>query len=238
MRSFASDKKALGEKWWRYIFFADFEKGIRIKYGGAKEHEHLLGLQETAAWIYEVARRLPDVKEGRFRILDYERWPTFWALPLAAKLVLVRMVEDRLGWRAVFRTAKENNNPRKTGYSDAFPRYSFDLLSDNAPAIRFFTEWLEEQRAQHGIVRPKGKTKKNAGQVSHGKRDLPKQPNWRTVEFLDHEKGKGDPLDDSVRKRCSSARALGTKFLPLIVDVLNGSYPDPDLPGLLQWFDI
>lgn len=196
-------KKVWNLKWWREAYYSDFQKGIRKIQIRVLHKQDRGSRQEAAAWIYELVRRLPGVREGDVQLPGCKTWPSFIQLPSRFQAALVDMVEDQLGYRPIFRTATKADLAKLKGYSDPVPSLRLDLKSDNKKLIEFFLGWINDQRAEHAVEAKNGEK----GFKSHNRRELPKKPDWKLVELLDHEPGQGIPLSDAQRARRRDAKA-------------------------------
>jgi hypothetical protein len=217
-----------GHRWWRHVYYSDFLKGTRrIQTRASYEQDHR-ARQEAAAWIYELVRRLPEAQEGNPSLPGFRTWPSFIHLPTKFQTGLVKMIEDQLGYRPVFCTSPATNLKRLRGYSGPSPKVVFDLKSDDKKLIQVFLGWIRAQRAELGIVIKNGKK----GQKSHNRRELPKKPDWRLVELLDHTPGQGVPLSDAQRARRRDAKACAYRFLSRIIQIFKIE-PTPPIAELV-----
>jgi hypothetical protein len=174
-------------------------------------------VQEAAAWVYELVRHSPAIRDRGIRLPGYDGWPAFPQLNVHHRVALTNVVEQALGFRPIVTIPPPRGKTPKAGYSEAFPAYSWDLLADDKPLIDTFMGWVNQQREKIASQKKKGRK----GSASHNRRELPKNIDWHWVEVLDHKKGQGDALTDTQRRRRTDARRYADHFQGPVISTIE-----------------
>lgn len=241
------------EYWWRVLYYSDFAAGLRrtpdelVQFvqgqpaeGGltgktAAESAADWHAEELAGWVYELVRRLPDRPAIHVHNTSAFAWPPFPKVRPRNRSLLARLVRTTIGLRPLYQYPPLHGRPPIPGYSDAFAGFSYDLLADEKPLLRVFKDWLASQRVKHGVTPVKGKK----GAKSHNRRGLPRQPDWKSVELLDHRKGDGEPLPEAERTQKSVAIRRARQFASVVQEALEKATPvratlEPQLRSMLK----
>lgn len=241
------------EYWWRALYYSDFTAGLRrtpeelvqFVQGQSAESEFTgktaaesaadAHAEELAGWVYELVRRLPNRPAIRDHSTAPFAWPPFPEVRPRNRSLLARLVRTTIGLRPLYQHPPLRGRPPIPGYSDGFTGFSYDLLADEKPLLRMFKDWLASQRIKHGVAPVKGKK----GAKSHNRRGLPRQPDWKSVELLDHQKGYGEPLPEAKRQQKSAAGRMARQFAGVVQEGLENATPlratlEPQLRSILK----
>lgn len=205
--------------WWREVYYRDFasnqRKPFHEQFTRATDEQWLV--TEPAGWVYELVHHSKEVRDGAIALPGYSQWPAFPELSVHHRVSLTNIVDMALGFRAIATWPLDRGATPRPGYSESIPGYSWDLLADDKPLLQAFMALIQEQREKFGIQKTKGVK----GVASHNRRGLPKSPDWRLVEILDHVKRQGEPLTQAQRKQGGLARQYALRFRDPVVKTIE-----------------